>query len=234
MLKLNNVTLISICCNNPEGAVDSLLKCINLCSFSKTILITNNKKTYSNNIVTIEIDNISNINEYSEFCIKELHKYFSTSHCLIVQPDSWITNPAIWTDEFLHYDYIGAPWPIPLLDRLMKNLTINKGLNGHDIGFDCNLPSYDPNHYRIGNGGFSLRSLRLQKLLSKIGDKYKNTAEDNIISIHAKAYLESNNIKFAPLNIAAKFAVEHPTELNDRNTYDCFGFHNTKLPFFKN
>ena len=128
---------------------------------------------------------------------------------------------------------IGAPWPIPLLDRLMKNLTINKHLDGRNLSFDCKLSSYDPNLYRVGNGGFSLRSRRLQKLLSKLGDKYKNTAEDNVISIHAKQYLESNNMKFAPIDIAAKFAVEHPTELNNRNIYDCFGFHNTKLPFFK-
>ena len=156
--------------------------------------------------------------------------FFSTSHCLIVQPDSWITNPSKWSNDFLNYDYIGAPWPIPLLDRLMNKLIDNRGLDGRKLSFDCNLPTFNPNNYRVGNGGFSLRSMKLQKLLSKIGKKYQNTPEDNVISIHAKEYLETNNIQFAPLDIAAQFAVEIPTELNNRNIYDCFGFHNTQLP----
>jgi len=33
-----------------------------------------------------------------------------TSHYLMIQWDSWIVRPAAWSDEFLGYDYIGAPW----------------------------------------------------------------------------------------------------------------------------
>ena len=33
-----------------------------------------------------------------------------TSHYLMIQWDSWIIDPAAWSDEFLGYDYIGAPW----------------------------------------------------------------------------------------------------------------------------
>jgi hypothetical protein len=28
----------------------------------------------------------------------------------MIQWDSWIVRPAAWSDEFLGYDYIGAPW----------------------------------------------------------------------------------------------------------------------------
>lgn len=37
-------------------------------------------------------------------------QHVTTSHYLLVQYDSWIINPQLWTDEFLQYDYIGAPW----------------------------------------------------------------------------------------------------------------------------
>lgn len=33
-----------------------------------------------------------------------------TSHTLNIQWDSWICDVSQWTDEFLNYDYIGAPW----------------------------------------------------------------------------------------------------------------------------
>lgn len=42
--------------------------------------------------------------------IKELNKYIETSYVLIIQYDGFILNPDAWTDEFLEYDYIGAPW----------------------------------------------------------------------------------------------------------------------------
>lgn len=33
-----------------------------------------------------------------------------TAHTLNIQWDSWISDPSMWRDEFLNYDYIGAPW----------------------------------------------------------------------------------------------------------------------------
>ena len=35
-----------------------------------------------------------------------------TSHYLSIQADGWVLDASRWTDEFLEYDYIGAPWPI--------------------------------------------------------------------------------------------------------------------------
>lgn len=34
----------------------------------------------------------------------------NTPHTLFMQYDGWIINPRLWTDDFLRYDYIGAPW----------------------------------------------------------------------------------------------------------------------------
>lgn len=40
----------------------------------------------------------------------EMPKHIETSHILNIQWDSGIVNPGHWTDEFLEYDYVGAPW----------------------------------------------------------------------------------------------------------------------------
>lgn len=48
--------------------------------------------------------------DYSEFIIKELPKHIYTPYALIVQWDGFIVNPDKWTNEFLEYDYLGAPW----------------------------------------------------------------------------------------------------------------------------
>ena len=47
---------------------------------------------------------------YNRLIIEDLHKYFKTSHCLIVQADSFVVGSRLWKYEFLKYDYIGAPW----------------------------------------------------------------------------------------------------------------------------
>lgn len=61
-------------------------------------------------IKTVPIGTISSLDDYSEFCIRELYKHIKTSHCLVVQADGYILNPSAWNPEFLKYDYIGAPW----------------------------------------------------------------------------------------------------------------------------
>ena len=46
-----------------------------------------------------------------------------TTHCLIVQPDSFVVNYELWKNEFLKYDYIGAPWSDKV--KINSNVTLN-------------------------------------------------------------------------------------------------------------
>lgn len=45
---------------------------------------------------------------YSKFIIKDL--VINTGFALIVQHDGYVKNWQAWTNDFLQYDYIGAPW----------------------------------------------------------------------------------------------------------------------------
>lgn len=47
---------------------------------------------------------------WSQHLWNEVPRYLRTTHMLSIQWDSWIVNPAAWTDDFLKFDYIGAPW----------------------------------------------------------------------------------------------------------------------------
>ncbi|SAL48353.1 hypothetical protein AWB74_02212 [Caballeronia arvi] len=38
-----------------------------------------------------------------------LWRFIETEYALIVQDDGWILDIGNWSDEFLSYDYIGAP-----------------------------------------------------------------------------------------------------------------------------
>jgi glycosyltransferase involved in cell wall biosynthesis len=132
---------------------------------------------------------------YSTFILKELHKYIDTEFALIVQHDGYVRNYKAWTNEFLNYDYIGAVW------------------------------GWYKDGFRVGNGGFSLRSKKLLKLTAR--DEIKQThPEDHHIGRTYRPYLETKGIKFAPEALAKKFSVEG---YGTNEVYaDQFGFHGKK------
>src|SRR4051812_12647738 len=59
---------------------------------------------------------IDTIDEWNRQVIYELPKYIQTSHALLIHLDGYPINPHLWNPEWLHYDYIGAPWPLPTDD----------------------------------------------------------------------------------------------------------------------
>jgi hypothetical protein len=91
---------------------------------------------------------LGSVQRWDEFVWHELPNYIATSHFLLVQWDSGILDPAMWSSAFLECDYIGAPWP------------------------------WHPPPYRVGNAGFSLRSKRLAAYLQAHGDEFPSRRDD--------------------------------------------------------
>ncbi|CAH1905146.1 conserved hypothetical protein [Candidatus Nitrotoga sp. HW29] len=141
-------------------------------------------------IETIEIPPIRSRQEYSTFVLHELHHYIDSDFVLLIQWDGYIINPNAWTNEFLNFDYIGAVW------------------GHHKDGF------------RVGNGGFSLRSRKLL-LATRALPLNEELAEDELIGRKYRPLLEGQyQVRFAPESEAEKFSFE--------TTYPAcqpFGFH---------
>lgn len=95
-LSLPNVTVVCVD-DNKERCFHCLTPCIQHIAFGRKLMINPEPKLGSKEA-------------YSKFIIKELHKYIDTDYVLIVQHDGYVKNWQAWTDEFLKYDYIGAPW----------------------------------------------------------------------------------------------------------------------------
>jgi len=106
-MKLKNVTLIGVDCVDINRLKLAMDICQENFKFAEVKLLTS-LDCYEKNVV--QIDHINSLKEYSEFILRRLDDYFTTSHVLLIQYDGFILNPAKWTDEFLKYDYIGAPW----------------------------------------------------------------------------------------------------------------------------
>lgn len=210
MINLNNITLIGIDSREDIETYNTLVKISDYSSrhinFAKIKILTGldiKHKDYE--IYKIKFDGNTNrekIQKYSKFCMSELNNYIDTEFCLLFQTDGFIINPHLWDNEFLNYDYVGAPWPKKLGRRLL-----------------------DPNK-RVGNGGFSLRSKKLLEECQKLKSDFSN--EDMQICYIYKEILEKNNVKFCPIQLAAKFSLELNTEYNS-DINKVFGFHGKHL-----
>lgn len=150
-------------------------------------------------IEIVPISALRSIDDYNKFMLYELWAYIETSHCLVVQADGYVLNPKAWSDEFLEYDYVGAPWP------LQEDAYI------------------DPfgRHQQVGNGGFSLRSKRLLSVPQRShvpwevnqGSFYRHMnagfySEDGNICVHNRHIYEADGCRFAPIEVAGRFSKE--------------------------
>lgn len=173
---LPNVTLIGIDCVDIERlrlAADISTKEI---AFGAVKLLTSIKSDDSR---IVQISPIRSTREYSDFIIKELSKYVDTDFAIVFQYDGFILNASAWSDAFLQYDYIGAPW------YHLGDLHVGNG------GFSLR----------------SKRLIDwLAKNWNTVGVRID--PEDVFIAKFARPYLERAGMSFAPEDIAGQFSKE--------------------------
>ena len=146
------------------------------------------------NVLFFKQLNINSNEEYSYFIMKELNNYITADYCMIIQWDGYVLNSHLWTNDFLKFDYIGAPWD------WFK-------------------------YYKVGNGGFSIRS---KKLMNELQNEFYmfTHPEDRLIGCLYRTHLENKGFTFADLETASKFSFETPNSYQKVFTgKDTFGFH---------
>lgn len=160
-----------------NAAVD---QCLKKFSFDE-VLIFSDDETKWNGMKVYTVPKLTKKGEYDNFFVHELHKHIKTTHFINIQFDGFILNPTEWSSLFLHYDYIGAPWP-----------------------------SHNHGKHNVGNGGFSLRTKRLSEFVSKQKYDFfeKETPEDVHICRNLRPLIESEGMHFAHESIASHFSAE--------------------------
>ena len=149
--------------------------------FDDVLIFSDKQEPWGNKKVNM-VETITKKGQYDNFVINELPDYIKTTHFLILQFDGFVVNPNEWSNIFLHYDYIGAPWP---------------------------QANHGP--MNVGNGGFSLRSKKLADAIQKLGYNFfkENIHEDLYICQTRRKYLEEqHNLFFPHESIASHFSAE--------------------------
>ena len=217
MINLKDVTLICVTSVKLNESINSILHCSKNINFNEIKLITHEKIQVDPHIKIEKCRHLTSIEAYSHYMIYDLYKHVDTEFCLVVQHDGFVINPHLWTDEFLKYDYIGAPWPYT----------------------DSCYIDPDNKHIRVGNVGFILRSKRLLNTpniehipfaSTMFGCYYKHlnhysVNEDNTICVHNHKLYEKHGNVFAPFEVALKFSKEKILPENQNlKTFGCHGY----------
>ena len=207
MLELKNITLIALTSIKLDKTIKALLYSCKGIEFGAVKLVSHVKPDNLPDSIQHEFcPKMSNIDEWNYAAIYELPKHVDTEFCILIHDDGFIVNPESWRDEFLEYDYIGAPWPLPKDDFSFRDI------NGDLI--------------RVGNS-VSLRSKKLLDLAITIPLEWKPFHgfynEDGFICVNNRHIYKEYGCKFAYLDVAKYFS--HETMIPEIQDIKPFAFH---------
>lgn len=207
-LSLETVTLVSVTGISPAKNIRALQISRVDIEFGDVLLLTRKVPTrLPPGIQCREIKQDSwSYNEFSRFMLFELFKYVNTQYALFVHDKAFVLRPQSWSKEFLEYDYIGAPWQP----------------NAHFTNSGSEV--------RVGNGGFSLRSQKIMRAPTELSLPFTDNGtgyfhEDGQLCVYHRDQLENYGVKFAPVELAARFSTESWIE---GAVVQSFGFHNNR------
>jgi Protein of unknown function (DUF5672) len=188
---LPDVTLVCVDTICHELAALAVADCLNVARLGGVVIHSDNSQPFERALVTIgftdndpritfvKTEPLAGLDAVMRYLWYEVPRHIETSHVLIVQWDSGIIDPSLWSDAFLQYDYIGAPW----------------GWHG--------------DAHEVGNGGFSLRSTRLMRFVDERRELFPfGNPEDDVLCRRYRPTLEKNGFCFAPQDVALRFSFE--------------------------
>ena len=207
MLNLENITLVALTSIKLEKTIKALEYSCRGIKFGSVKLVSDERPEILPHYITHEYcPKMSNIDEWNYASIYELPKHIDTEFCILIHDDGFIVNSESWREEFLNYDYIGAPWPLP-----------NDNFSFRDINGEL---------IRVGNS-VSLRSKKLLDLPVNLNLEWKPFHgyynEDGFICVNYRHIYKEHGCKFADIDVAKYFS--HESMIPEIQGIKPFAFH---------
>jgi hypothetical protein len=196
MKELLNIDLVAVDCVKPEMSVKALIHSSKYIKFGSVKLLAHYQpQNLPDHIEFYQIQKQTH-DTMSWFHTNTLPKYINNEYMLSIQSDGFILNPHNWLDEFLNYDYIGAPWPVGL-EWCKRN--------------------------RVGNGGFVLKSKKFLNLEESL--PYSVNHNDVYVTNTYYDFFTYAGCKYAPIELACKFSLEMEVPECEFDLTKVFGYH---------
>lgn len=221
-LQLPQITLAAMTSVKRYETIKALQYSMRGIDFGEVVLITHRRPLFlPHGITWKKTSKLSKIDDFNYKTVYDLVDYIDTPYMLLIHYDGFIVHPESWREDFLEYDYIGSPWPLPEREH-------------------CYRDAYG-NLSRVGNS-VSLRSRKLLEFPRQADLKWEPSKdgtynEDIFLCCMNKHRIEAAGMKIAPLETARFFGHEHP--LPETEGIDPFLFHkwrgpNAVYPHFEN
>ena len=176
---------------------------------------------------------------YSWFMLFMLWRVVHTEFALVVQDDGWVLDGRLWRDEWLQYDYLGAPVHLAHVSAPEGDYW------SRGFGWCNDLPQ---GHHAVPvlNGGFSLRSQRLMRVFADHPQLRVEVPAPDLVAPQPLQFawgqdalnedvqltgilrerLQALGMRFAPLEVAIYFAIEYAGPLHKGvDALGLFGHH---------
>ena len=212
-LQLPQVTLVAMTSVNVKATIQAMEYSMRGIDFGDAVLITH-KKPFGlpKTIRYSHTSKLTNIDDFNYKMVYELGDHIKTDYALIVHADGFVVHPEMWRDEFLDYDYIGAPWPLPK----EGDTTTYRDIYG--------------NICRVGNSA-GIRSKRLMDFPKKANVPWEGEYaygkmwfyEDGFICCKIRHLLEAEGMRIAPLEVAKYYS--HEQMISEVQGITPFAFH---------
>ena len=173
-LHLPDVTLLGVTSATPDRLEAAHAACTEHIEFGCVRLITGAP--------------FQRIEDYCEWICTELYKHVPTSHVLIFQWDGYVKNWRAWSNDWLQYDYIGAPWGFP---------------DGHNVG--------------NGGFSLRSRRL-MEIVATDPAIKRHHPEDRRICRDYRPHLEQVHGIRFAPEDVARRFSIEGWGQANRTHT----------------
>lgn len=149
MLNLENVTLWACVWTPDEALIHKTFRavrhCTRLAKFGEVVFFCCKDPAISSTCGwrVVRIKEMT-IQQWNLFVNREVPKHINTPFAMSVHEDGFIIEPSLWTDEFLKYDYIGAPWEDGVVgnqgfcieSRKIMDAKLKLPFNGGDMASD--------------------------------------------------------------------------------------------------
>lgn len=205
MLRLPNVTLIAVETLVHELAHATILDCVGKVDFGEVLIYTDQPEKLAIPGARVHsVPNWSHKDQYMHFFHCNACDPVKTDYVLFLEWDAGLCDATMWREEFLQFDYLGAPW-------------------WYTDGDGKPLPA----PFNVGNGGFSLRTMRLMKFVKEKQQRYPAISDNQLCREYGPQIIKEGNFNWAPIEMANDFAFEGFDRLGLANTLLHFGFHST-------
>lgn len=116
MLDLKNISLWACVWSPSEQWIERTFRavryCTNLAEFGEVVFFCYSDPRIDSNCGwrIVRIPQL-NMDRWNVFINREVPNYLTKAYALSVHEDGFILDTSLWSEEFLGFDYIGAPWP---------------------------------------------------------------------------------------------------------------------------